>query len=1087
MRKRYAAAIVAALAMAGSVQAQTADQKVRSVETWGSVQGDYSGVSLKEVSYYGANGQPVSVVKYGAYYDGTMEPTEYTYYDYDDAGRIIKETLLQYKVGSGNRMEWKDKGSKDYKYDEAGNLVSVRDYFYGDSTVYEYDGEGNKTATVKYLPGSQGGGTELSREIYSDFVAPNCPQSLVSTGSESYYRYSAKMSYDDAGNMTEKLTYNGETRLLTQKETWTYKDGQLSLYERFKVSGSEDNYTYTPDHMTVYTVEGTSPLRIHQSDSTYFAGEWSTSSLPTVTEYFTPQPASAPELKVSIDPEKANNVVLTFNATGIEGAANVAYDIFRHGIKVARVSAADAEDGMITYTDANVPNGTYDYMVQAVDTDVPDIIGDGKVETNPLNSYGHGMNCSARERVSLDTKLPAPSRLRATKVEYVSGECFVTLAWDEPADKDNYSFESYNVYMDGMKLPENAEASMAGPVVKPITENSFRISLGYGNASSEISGNYYVEAVYGIGLAQSEVATITNKSYSMAGLVEKTEERWGDALGEVSKNRITNKIVSYYDGENRLSAKVSYGANTATGKYEPVYYEGTLFSADSLSSKTFHQQYGLYDGADFKFIEANDTTYCTYDKAGHLLTERSLQSTDSIVYTYDEEGNKISYERYVPDTWGSHGGKPYVMEGYNYSDFVAPDCPQTIQGFGAYSSYKNSYKVKYDSDNNIIEKETYNEGGTLIQVERWTYELGVLVLYETNKVKSATGEDGTTTYTETPSKKTVYTVVGDKPLRIKHEDYTYTYGEWGTVPYYYVTEYGKPDAATAPVLAMEPVADKLNTVKLTFDATAIPDVSNVAYDVYRHGIKLARLSASDAKDGMLTYVDESVFNGEYDYFVQPVDVDADKTGEEALNSYGFGMNVSNTVREVFATELPVPTNVRATSVEYSQDSCYVTVEWDEPADKDLYQLRYYNVFDIDQKSPVNSTSNASGLIVQPITENKYRLYLGQGTSASNMSMDIYVQAVYALGKVNTDTVTIRNQIEDGIADVEAGNCIRFSHGVLAAGEGVTFDVYTADGKVVATGCEGTLSLGNRPAGVYVVRSHSNGRTSTQKVVLRGNN
>ena len=67
MRKRYAAAIVAALAMAGSVQAQTADQKVRSVETWGSVQGDYSGVSSKEVSYYGANGQPVSVVKYGTY------------------------------------------------------------------------------------------------------------------------------------------------------------------------------------------------------------------------------------------------------------------------------------------------------------------------------------------------------------------------------------------------------------------------------------------------------------------------------------------------------------------------------------------------------------------------------------------------------------------------------------------------------------------------------------------------------------------------------------------------------------------------------------------------------------------------------------------------------------------------------------------------------------------------------------------------------------------------------------------------------------------------------------------------------------
>ena len=52
---------------------------------------------------------------------------------------------------------------------------------------------------------------------------------------------------------------------------------------------------------------------------------------------------------------------------------------------------------------------------------------------------------------------------------------------------------------------------------------------------------------------------------------------------------------------------------------------------------------------------------------------------------------------------------------------------------------------------------------------------------------------------------------------------------------------------------------------------------------------------------------------------------------------------------------------------------------------------------------------------------------------------------------------------------------------------MTFDVYSADGKAVAVGCEGSLSIGNRPSGVYVVRSHSNGRTTTQKVVLRGAN
>lgn len=91
MNKRYAAAVMAALAMAGTVHAQTADQKLRSYETWGSVMGDFNGVSGKDVTYFGANGQPVAEVNYDAYQDGTFEPSGYTYYGYDDNGRVVKE------------------------------------------------------------------------------------------------------------------------------------------------------------------------------------------------------------------------------------------------------------------------------------------------------------------------------------------------------------------------------------------------------------------------------------------------------------------------------------------------------------------------------------------------------------------------------------------------------------------------------------------------------------------------------------------------------------------------------------------------------------------------------------------------------------------------------------------------------------------------------------------------------------------------------------------------------------------------------------------------------------------------------------
>lgn len=238
---------------------------------------------------------------------------------------------------------------------------------------------------------------------------------------------------------------------------------------------------------------------------------------------------------------------------------------------------------------------------------------------------------------------------------------------------------------------------------------------------------------------------------------------------------------------------------------------------------------------------------------------------------------------------------------------------------------------------------------------------------------------------------------------------------------------------------------------------------------------------------MVTYVDNNVYNGSYDYFVQAVDEAADQSGEDPLNSYGYGESVSNTVRELFDLDLPAPSNVRVTSVEYSLDSCYVTLEWDESADKDRYILEQYNVFVAGEKYPVNSVATKAGVVVNPITENKYRMFLGIGNAASKLSEDIYVQAVYKMGKANSDTIAVTNDPNSGIADVEGGSCIRFSHGVITAGEGVTFDVYSADGKAVAVGCKGSLSIGNRPSGVYVVRSHSNGRTTTQKVVLRGAN
>lgn len=167
----------------------------------------------------------------------------------------------------------------------------------------------------------------------------------------------------------------------------------------------------------------------------------------------------------------------------------------------------------------------------------------------------------------------------------------------------------------------------------------------------------------------------------------------------------------------------------------------------------------------------------------------------------------------------------------------------------------------------MISKKKYDVNGVPTQSEYWDYVDGLLSTYITYDINAEEGENGETVYEEMPNTKTVYTLESAEPMRIKNQAYTYNPydSNWGENAYYYVTEYYKPESETAPKLVAEKVADKINTVKLTFDATTIEGVQNVAYDIMRHGIKIARVTAEDAVDGMITYTDEYVKNGDYEY------------------------------------------------------------------------------------------------------------------------------------------------------------------------------------------------------------------------------
>lgn len=1076
MKKHYAAALLAAMAMATGAQAQSPDMKARAVETYGTHMGG-EGLSKKVVTYYNAENRIIGEATYGS---GT-DLQSYKTYEYDANGKLLRTWSQNYKYGDGGRMEWQaSKDTVTYTYDASGNLTGTYDQLLGYSMAYEYDAEGNMTRKAQVNTdyagefGAVGSTYELWSEEYEDFVAPNCPKTIYGDGKYSQYRFTVEATYDDSNRITEKKRYNVSDEL-TQVERWTYNGTVPMLYETFKVETKDGEQVETPKSKTEYTVVGESPLRLQAVNSTYsqYTGdmgelvqEWLQAATHTITEYFTPDPASAPELALAVDPDRLNTVVLTFTAAPIEGVANVAYDVFRKGEKIARVNGSDAVDGKLTYTDERVPNGTYAYFVQSVDA--------------AGAALGGGMNCSDVEEMEFDTELPAPTRVRTHSVSYLGAECTATVTWDAPEAADGLEVKGYNIYTEGARLPLNSTPGTATelPTVNPITGTSYEVPLGAGNAETLLTERVFVEAVYDLGIARSSVATIANKEYNMGKLALRTTETWGNALGDVPNDRISAKVVKYYNADNKVSAIVNYGANVQTGAFEPTSYQGAIFDGEGRVAKMFNQQRGLYDGLHMAWNEANDTIWYDYDAQGNLIREHSIHSADSILYTYDDQGRRTGYYRYLK------GNSQDVMEQLEYTDFNDAGLPQTILGDGKFSSYKKTFKVEYDEQGNITKRETYNNSDVLTQIERYTYEMGVPSSYELNNVKNVQGEGDGMTYDEVPSKKTLYTVVGYEPLRLRNDRYTYTYGEWGSYPYFNVEEYFEPQAASAPQLTVEPVDGELNSLRLTFNATTIDGAESTAYDIFRHGIKLARVDASQAEGGSVTYVDRNVENGYYDYFVQAVDPAVASDGQDVMNSYGYGMNVSNTVRQVLNTELPAPTNIRVASFEYVGGVCYANIIWDEPADKDAYQLQSYNVFRSGSKAPDNSEFDGMETVEVPILTNAYRLSLGEGNEGTNLSAEIYVQAVYAIGKANSEVVTITNHdAVDGIGAATAGNCIRLSGTTLTAADGAVFDVYTIDGAAVAKGCKGSLALGGK-AGVYIVKVSNGGKVSTHKVVVR---
>ena len=233
-------------------------------------------------------------------------------------------------------------------------------------------------------------------------------------------------------------------------------------------------------------------------------------------------------------------------------------------------------------------------------------------------------------------------------------------------------------------------------------------------------------------------------------------------------------------------------------------------------------------------------------------------------------------------------------------------------------------------------------------------------------------------------------------------------------------------------------------------------------------------NALDADEtGIVSYVDNIVPNGSYEYFVQTVIEPDVAIDDETL------CNVSNVMGITAHVDLPAPQNVQFISHENDGTNDLVTIGWDQAADLDPDLLfKSFNVFQVGSRVPDNR-DDATG-IIEELTDTEYTM------NFLYRVRDVYVQNVFEYGKANSDTITIDLDnigIAEGQNAAENRIVVEGDQVVATGGVAASIAVYGANGTLAVRG-ENTdrVSIANLPQGVYVAVVLRDGKGLATKFV-----
>lgn len=523
MEKRLLYSVAAMALMLGSA-APTFAQKVETQNrflvkavTLGSQMGDMpEDLDSKRVYYYyNTDGKLVGSSTYGRNYtDGgysdTFSLTDIEKIIFDVNGNMTNKDFYQYgDYDDGDNAFHKTQNCESYTYDAQGRLAT-------DTTSmrineYKYNDDGTLQKVTSYNKRTK----KLVQEITYTYENGQATH-YSSTGQ--YYEFEADLKYDADGNKIEEYQYakSGENVKPRQRETWTYTDGVLTLYMKYRydskgaeVADSKEEFVPVKNNMNVMDV----------TDYTYNSVKdtWNKMGLTVRQTYrdFSGMKEATQTMLLSATPDKKlkNTINLQFTAPKAGLVHGCKFVVYRDCVALDTLDLADVMDPatkQCSYQDKELKSDTYTYFVQPLFALTNGEISDATADSEWVGYY---TSTPMDVNVALATELPAVTDLKLVggEVKRIGSimsqliEYYADLEWKNPANLEELGFVRNDVAFVGMGLSDTKLEGAAESARVQIMDDEMQV---------------YVITTYKYGKAYSDAITVTVKDIEKYNGVE---------------------------------------------------------------------------------------------------------------------------------------------------------------------------------------------------------------------------------------------------------------------------------------------------------------------------------------------------------------------------------------------------------------------------------------------------------------------------------------------------------------------------------------------------------------------------------------